>query len=151
MRGGTDGNTAAKQKGSAMIIHSCPQGDPMFLETPSLANEFFEQLNASTAPNLCIMLPGDMQYWLPCTMYYSSGNVKSVGSKNFMIHEPVHFCGPDPNAPIPEEEKKIDPESTPLAIVEASIETDAGPARQVLMIDPARLMSFKPKTFEDSI
>ena len=68
-----------------------------------------------------------------------------------MIHEPVHFCGPDPNAPIPEEEKKLDPESTPLAIVEASIETDASPARQVLMIDPARLMSFKPKTFEDSI
>ena len=50
-RGGTDGNSVATQKGSAMIIHACPQGDPMFLETPSLANEFFEQLNASTAPN----------------------------------------------------------------------------------------------------
>ena len=50
-RGGTDGNSVATQKGSAMIVHACPQGDPMFLETPSLANEFFEQLNASTAPN----------------------------------------------------------------------------------------------------
>ena len=67
-----------------------------------------------------------------------------------MIHEPVHFCGPDPTAPI-EEEKQEEPEATPKSLAESAIETDEGPARQVIMIDPAKLASYKPKSFQESI
>ena len=95
-RGGTE-ETTVPQKGSAIIIHACSPGDDLSPETPSLASEFFDQLRASTSPGESVLLPGNMTYWLPCTLHFSSGNVKSVGTKNLSIHEPIHFFGPSPD------------------------------------------------------
>ena len=62
-RGGTDGaGTEELQRGSGIYINAIGLGhfDRVLESTPSLAREFFDQLNQSTAANGCIMLPGNM-------------------------------------------------------------------------------------------
>ena len=57
-RGGTE-KAPIKDPGQAMIIHAAPTGFAIWPEKPSLAREFFQQLELSKAPNGCIMLPGN--------------------------------------------------------------------------------------------
>ena len=75
-----------------MFIHAVGDGGMIVAETPSLAKEFLQQLEESKAPNGCIMLPGNLQYWQPCECF--DGKVK--GAVRYMIKEPIHFAGPSP-------------------------------------------------------
>ena len=101
-RGGTDdqitveGTGKAPEKGQAIMIHACKIGGICAPNGPSLATEFFEQVELSVAPNGCVLLPGHMQFWTPC--YHKEGLVESKGTKEFDIREPIHFCGPVPGA-----------------------------------------------------
>ena len=85
---GTRGGTQANDYGQYIKIHAVPGGfwGSISPETPSLAKEFLQQLEESKAPNGCIMLPGNLQYWQPCI----------AGKKEINIVEPIHFGGPSP-------------------------------------------------------
>ena len=87
-RGGTEA-TAPKPidvPGQSITIYATLEGHPLWPQAPSLAKEFLEQLEESKAPNGCIMLPGNMQYWEPC----GKGIIRN------RIKEPIHFFGPSP-------------------------------------------------------
>ena len=69
-RGGTEATKPKpiEEPGQSITIDDTPSGESSYFwpETPSLAKEFLEQLEKSKAPNGCIMLPGNLQYWQPC-------------------------------------------------------------------------------------
>ena len=44
-------------------------------EQPNLAKEFLKQLEESRAPNGCIMLPGNLQYWVPCKWHNTAHGI----------------------------------------------------------------------------
>ena len=88
--------TKEPEKGQAIMIHACKIGGICAPNGPSLATEFFEQVELSAAPNGCVLLPGHMQFWTPC--YHKDNGIESKGTKEFDIREPIHFCGPEPGA-----------------------------------------------------
>ena len=97
------------------MIHAVEEGSYIYPEMPSLSLEFFEQLKLSEAPNGCILLPGNFQYWQPSRWTEVSergGKREHCGTISNKIEEPIHFSGPYPVAPStisPEEEKKEEP------------------------------------------
>ena len=64
------------------------------------------------------MLPGNLQYWKPCSFLERMMQTMYFGSKDFYIDEPVHFSGPSPKDPpavlSTEEEKKEPVEKEPV-------------------------------------
>ena len=89
-RGGTG---PIQDPGQNITIHSVSDGGWIWPETPSLAQEFLQQLEESKAPNGCIMLPGNLQYWQPCKW---DDGYERKGTKVIDIIEPIHFAGPSP-------------------------------------------------------
>ena len=93
-RGGTV--RPIKDPGQSITIHAIIDGHPIWPETPNIAQEFFQQLEESKAPNGCIMLPGNLQYWQPCKWYNNYWNLELSGIVRNKIDEPIHFSGPSP-------------------------------------------------------
>ena len=109
MRGGTE-RGPVKDQGQGIFIHAVPEssvdGHIRFCKS-SLAKEFLEQLKSSEAPNGCIMLPGNLQYWKPCKFMLQGDYNMSIGeheliekhgTKDITIEEPIHFSGVSPGA-----------------------------------------------------
>ena len=91
-RGGTG---PIQDPGQGITIHAAQDGCWITPDTPSLAQEFLQQLEESKAPNGCIMLPGNLQYWQPCKCKQKLfGEIK--GTIGYNINEPIHFAGPSP-------------------------------------------------------
>ena len=100
-----------------MYIHAVPEKCPIYPESPSLGEEFFQQLEKRKARNGCIMLEDKLQdNWSPCKWETQSGEevkgtivngFEKCGAFNKVI-EPIHFCGPSPfdNSAIADEEEK---------------------------------------------
>ena len=58
-RGGTE-EEPIEDQGQKITIHAVKDEGFIYPETPSMVQEFFDQLNESKAPNGCIMLPGNL-------------------------------------------------------------------------------------------
>ena len=99
-RGGTEDEPNVprpiKDPGQGIFVYATPEENWIWPETPNLAREFLDQLNHSKAPNGCIMLPGNLQYWKPCRWVYEDFNVTFKGTEDIEIDEPIHFAGPSP-------------------------------------------------------
>ena len=100
-RGGADPEATVprpvEDAGQGITIHGARDADWIFPETPSIAQEFIQQLKESKAPNGCIMLPGNLQYWQPCKWVQDDEYKRErSGTVRYKINEPIHFCGPSP-------------------------------------------------------
>ena len=76
------------------------------------------------------MLPGNLQYWKPCSFLERMMQTLYFGSKDFYIEEPVHFSGPSPKDPadmlaiIEEEEAKEEEQEPDKSSETSSLEED---------------------------
>ena len=107
-RGGAEANVPKpiEDAGQNITIHAVSDGFNIKRVTPNLAQEFLKQLEESKAPNGCIMLPGNLQYWQPCKCEFDGREMQ--GTIAYNINEPIHLSGPSPGdqSAIIEEEKK---------------------------------------------